>query len=67
MLTGKVKWYNRIKGFGFIESEKGEDIFVHRTGLENSHMELSDGQEVIFETRDGEKGLSAINVKLANK
>ena len=65
MLKGKVKWYNRIKGFGFIESEKGEDIFVHRTGLDNSYMELNDGQEVVFEIKESEKGLSAINVKVA--
>ena len=66
MLKGKIKWYNRIKGFGFIESEKGEDIFVHRTGLVNPHIDLEDGQEVEFETKQGEKGLAAINVKSTN-
>lgn len=65
MLKGKVKWYNKVKGFGFIESENGEDIFVHKTGLVNSYMELKEGQEVTFETKEGEKGLSAIKVELA--
>lgn len=66
MTKGKVKWYNEAKGFGFIESENGEDIFVHRTGLINSYDGLQPDQEVVFETKQGEKGLAAINVKLAN-
>lgn len=66
MTKGKVKWYNEVKGFGFIESENGEDIFVHRTGLVNSYDGLQPEQEVEFETKQGEKGLAAINVKSVN-
>jgi cold shock protein len=66
MTKGKVKWYNEVKGFGFIESENGDDIFVHRTGLSSSYGGLQPDQEVVFETKQGEKGLVAINVKSAN-
>jgi CspA family cold shock protein len=66
MANGKVKWYNEVKGFGFIESESGEDIFVHRTGLSNSYDVLQPEQAVVFDTKQGEKGLAAINVKLAD-
>lgn len=63
MAKGKVKWYNEVKGFGFIEPENGEDIFVHRTGLYSPFLGLQPEQEVVFETKQGEKGLVAVNVK----
>ncbi len=61
MKKGKVKWYDEVKGFGFIETEEG-DIFVHRTGLSNSLSRLEEGQEVEFETRQGDKGTVAFDV-----
>ena len=63
MNNGKVKWYNEIKGFGFIESEDGKDIFVHRSGLLSEFRGLSPEQEVVFDIKKGDKGLIAINVK----
>ena len=63
MAKGTVKWYNETKGFGFIESENGDDIFVHRTGLEHAYDDIQPGQVVNFEVKQGEKGLMAINVK----
>lgn len=63
MAKGKVKWYNETKGFGFIETDDGKDVFVHRTGLSSPLGGLADGQEVEFEIKRGEKGDVAINVK----
>lgn len=65
MFKGKVKWYDETKGFGFIKSENGEDIFVHRTGLLDSHDPLDTDQDVVFEVKQGDKGLVAFDVTAA--
>ena len=66
MEKGKVKWYDDTKGYGFIETEKGDDVFVHRTGLEDSFKGLEPDQEVVFDVTEGQKGLMATNVKVEN-
>ena len=66
MATGKVKWYNDIKGFGFISAESGDEVFVHRSGLASPFGGLQEGQEVEFEIKQGEKGPFATNVQSAN-
>lgn len=63
MATGKVKWYNDAKGFGFIMTDNGEDVFVHRTGLLRPFNGLITDQKVEFDIKSGEKGLIAFNVK----
>lgn len=64
MNKGIVKWFNNSKGFGFItNSETGEDVFVHYTGIKaDGFKSLTDGQAVTFDTIDGEKGAQAVNV-----
>lgn len=66
-LTGKVKWFNDAKGYGFIERPDGDDVFVHYTAIQGTGFRsLSEGQEVEFEVVDGPKGKQAANVsKLA--
>ena len=61
MPTGKVKWFNKTKGFGFIEGEDSKDIFVHASNLID---QIKDGDKVSYELEDTEKGPSAINVKI---
>ena len=63
MTKGKIKWYSEVRGYGFIESENGDNIFVHRTGLFRSFDRLQPDQKVEFEVKKGEKGLFAVNVK----
>ena len=63
MNKGKVKWYNESKGFGFIETEVGKDIFVHRSGLISPYSGLNPDQKVVFEIKQGDKGEIAYNVK----
>lgn len=63
MAKGRVKWYNDVKGFGFIVSESGEEVFVHRTSLDSPFSGLEDNEEVEFSVKKGDKGLVAYNVK----
>jgi CspA family cold shock protein len=62
-LTGKVKWFNDAKGYGFIERPDGDDVFVHYSAIQGSGFRsLSEGQEVEFEVVEGPKGKQAANV-----
>lgn len=62
---GTVKWFNNDKGFGFIEREKGGDVFVHFKSITgNGYKSLSEGQRVEFSVTQGQKGLQAEDVKV---
>jgi len=65
MSTGKIKWYNARKGFGFIEqNDGGKDIFVHASAVkEAGFRRLEEGQEISFDVEDSPKGPNAINLK----
>lgn len=63
LITGKVKWFNDAKGFGFIEREGEPDVFVHYRAINGEGRKtLHDGQQVSFEITESEKGLQAGNV-----
>ncbi|GIN70116.1 cold shock protein CspD [Bacillus sp. J14TS2] len=63
MQNGKVKWFNNEKGYGFIEVEGGEDIFVHFTAIQGEGFKsLEEGEEVSFEIVEGNRGPQAANV-----
>jgi CspA family cold shock protein len=60
---GKIKWFNDAKGYGFIEREEGDDVFVHFSAIVGEGFRtLSEGQEVEFEVVQGQKGPQAENV-----
>lgn len=64
MEHGKVKWFNGEKGFGFIEREGGEDVFVHFSAIQGEgYKTLEEGQEVTFEIENGQRGPQAVNVQ----
>lgn len=63
MPKGRVKWFNDKKGYGFIEQENGEDVFVHFSAIQGDGFKtLGEGQEVEFEVESGPKGVHAKNV-----
>ncbi|AKO92058.1 MULTISPECIES: cold-shock protein CspD [Priestia] len=64
MLQGKVKWFNAEKGFGFIEVEGQDDVFVHFSAIQGEGFKtLEEGQEVSFEIVEGNRGPQAANVQ----
>jgi CspA family cold shock protein len=63
VLEGTVKWFNESKGFGFIESAEGKDVFVHFSAIQaDGFKTLREGQKVRFDIVDGQKGPAAANV-----
>lgn len=64
-MFGKVKWFNDTKGFGFIETENGTDVFVHQSAIQSSGFRtLAEGQKVEFDVTSGPKGQQASNVHI---
>lgn len=65
--TGTVKWFNNDKGFGFIQREHGDDVFVHFRAIKNNnggYRTLREGQQVMFDVMQGQKGPQAENVEV---
>lgn len=63
MTTGTVKWFNAEKGFGFITTEEGKDVFAHFSQIQKDGFKsLEEGEEVEFDVVEGEKGLQAENI-----
>ena len=63
-IKGKIKWFNAIKGYGFIAREDNEkDVFVHSSAANAANVELNEGDTVTFDIEEGQKGPSAINLQ----
>jgi cold shock protein len=64
-MKGKVKWFDSAKGYGFIHTDDGKDVFVHYSGIEREGFKaLEQGQEVEFDITDGKRGPQAVKVNL---
>ena len=64
MPEGRVKWFNEKKGYGFVTTDDGEDVFVHYSEIEMEGFKtLAENQEVTFELKEGPRGLQATNVR----
>ena len=64
MVEGTVKWFNDSKGFGFIEQESGDDVFVHHSEIQGEGFKsLAEGDRVTFDVSQGQKGPQASNVR----
>ena len=65
-ISGKVKWFNGTKGYGFIErDDKEKYVFVHSSAAREANLELNEGDALTFEVENGEKGPSAVNLQKA--
>ena len=63
MATGTVKWFNETKGFGFITTDEGSDIFAHFSAIQGEGFKtLAEGQAVSFDVEEGDKGPRAVNI-----
>jgi len=65
-MNGTVKFFNNMKGFGFIAAEDGKEYFVHQTGL-NEGVNLDENMKVTFDVEDGDRGPKATNVSLSEE
>ena len=66
MANGIVKWFNDRKGFGFIEQEDGQDVFVHHSSINSAGFRtLNEGDRVTFDIENGQKGPAAVNVTVS--
>ena len=66
MANGTVKWFNADKGFGFISSEDGQDLFAHFSAIQSDGFKsLDEGQKVEFDVEEGQRGLQAVNITKA--
>ena len=62
-MKGTVKWYDAVKGYGFIQTEDDKDVFVHRSGVKDNVFSLEAGQSVEFEIKESDRGPVATNVE----